>query len=294
MSQVVPIGDRINRNVLFTCLGSPGKPVVDTVGPLAAAARATDPAVLRRPLGHRERRRHRRPAGDQAALRLGARAGRAGAAQRRRRSATTSPCSRSSGKAPRTANRTRGISDRQRSATAVFASTIQASVLGTDAPDDLDDAEIERSIDEINEAIKRSSQHKKSDVRCRGTSADASRVTAASPAPLPDGAAPGAHFAATIGDDFQRSAAAPPSRCARSASRAATPAMPKARCWSSSATPGCCAPRRSRRRCRRTSAAAARAGSRPSTACCRAPPTRAATARPRAASRAAARRRSSA
>ena len=34
MSQVVPMGDRFNRNVLFTCLGSPGKPVVDTVGPL--------------------------------------------------------------------------------------------------------------------------------------------------------------------------------------------------------------------------------------------------------------------
>ena len=34
LSQVVPIGERFNRNVLFTCLGSPGKPVVDTVGPL--------------------------------------------------------------------------------------------------------------------------------------------------------------------------------------------------------------------------------------------------------------------
>ncbi|HEY4066934.1 MAG TPA: serine/threonine-protein phosphatase, partial [Burkholderiaceae bacterium] len=42
----------------------------------------------------------------------------------------------------------------------VFASTIQASVLGTDAPDELDDAEIERSIREINEAIRRSSQKK--------------------------------------------------------------------------------------------------------------------------------------
>jgi hypothetical protein len=45
---------------------------------------------------------------------------------------------------------------------AVFASTIQASVLGSEPPDELDDAEIERSIREINEAIKRSSQHKKS------------------------------------------------------------------------------------------------------------------------------------
>jgi hypothetical protein len=43
----------------------------------------------------------------------------------------------------------------------VFASTIQASVLGHDATDDLDDAEIERSIKEINDAIRRSSQKKK-------------------------------------------------------------------------------------------------------------------------------------
>ncbi|MBQ1763792.1 MAG: serine/threonine-protein phosphatase, partial [Aquincola sp.] len=41
----------------------------------------------------------------------------------------------------------------------VFASTIQASVAG-DARDDLDEAEIERSIKEINEAIRRSSQKK--------------------------------------------------------------------------------------------------------------------------------------
>ena len=40
----------------------------------------------------------------------------------------------------------------------VFASTIQASVLGNDNPDELDEAEIERSIREINEAIRRSSQ----------------------------------------------------------------------------------------------------------------------------------------
>ena len=40
-----------------------------------------------------------------------------------------------------------------------LASTIQANVLGQE-PDDLDEAEIERSIREINEAIKRSSQKK--------------------------------------------------------------------------------------------------------------------------------------
>jgi len=39
----------------------------------------------------------------------------------------------------------------------VFASTIQASLAGDSPADELDDAEIERSIREINEAIQRSS-----------------------------------------------------------------------------------------------------------------------------------------
>jgi PPM family protein phosphatase len=34
LSQVVPLEHRLNRSVLFTCLGSPGKPVVDAAGPL--------------------------------------------------------------------------------------------------------------------------------------------------------------------------------------------------------------------------------------------------------------------
>jgi hypothetical protein len=43
----------------------------------------------------------------------------------------------------------------------VFASTIQASVgSGPGEPDDMDEAEIERSIREINEAIRRSSRKK--------------------------------------------------------------------------------------------------------------------------------------
>ncbi len=42
----------------------------------------------------------------------------------------------------------------------VFASTIQASVLGQETPDELDEAEIERSIREINDAIRRSSSRK--------------------------------------------------------------------------------------------------------------------------------------
>ena len=77
--------------------------------------------------------------------------------------------------------------------------------------------------------------------------------------------------------------------CGRSALRAASPATPKARCWSSSATRACCAPPVSRTASRRFCAARARAGSRPNTACCRARPTLAARAKRRAASKAGAR-----
>jgi hypothetical protein len=43
----------------------------------------------------------------------------------------------------------------------VFASTIQASMLGDNPPDDMDEAEIERSIREINDAIQRSSKNRR-------------------------------------------------------------------------------------------------------------------------------------
>jgi PPM family protein phosphatase len=52
LAQVVPLSERFNRNVLFTCLGSPGKPVVDTAGPVPLAVRRPAAAVLRRPVGH--------------------------------------------------------------------------------------------------------------------------------------------------------------------------------------------------------------------------------------------------
>src|SRR5690606_27661644 len=64
---------------------------------------------------------------------------------------------------------------------------------------------------------------------------------------------------------------APRTSCARSASSATSPAMPKARCWSVSATPRCCAPPVSRTASAAGCAARARAGSPPSTACSRVP-----------------------
>jgi serine/threonine protein phosphatase PrpC len=160
LSHVVPMGDRLNRNVLFTCLGSPGKPVVDTAGPLlmqpgdrvllcsdglwgsVSDAQITEllsanaisdavPELVERAL---------RVAGDKSdnvtALAV-------------------------EFEAAETEDGAVGVSTTALGEE-VFASTIQAS-LGGDGGigDEMDDAEIERSIREINEAIQRSSARKR-------------------------------------------------------------------------------------------------------------------------------------
>ena len=101
--------------------------------PAAAAERRPPAAVLRRPLGHGQRRRHHRPARDPAALRFGARARRAGAAQRRRQErqrlgARDRVGTAEDGDSDRAASRPTALGD------GVFASTIQAGVLGTMRP----------------------------------------------------------------------------------------------------------------------------------------------------------------
>jgi serine/threonine protein phosphatase PrpC len=159
MSQVVPMGDRFNRNVLFTCLGSPGKPVVDTVGPLLMQSGdrlmlcsdglwgTVSDAVITDQLATQALTDSVPELVEQALRNGGAK------------------CDNVSvlaveWEAAEDGDSTSAIST-QTLGESVFASTIQAGVLGSDAPDELDDAEIERSIKEINEAIKRSSQHKK-------------------------------------------------------------------------------------------------------------------------------------
>ena len=157
MSQVVPMGEKFNRNVLFTCLGSPGKPVIDTVGPLLMQTGdrlmlcsdglwgTVSDAVI---VSHMARQPISEAVPELVELAL-----RSGGAK----------CDNVSVLAVQweaAANReAEGISTQQLGEE-VFASTIQASVLGAEAPDELDDAEIERSIREINEAIRRSSQKK--------------------------------------------------------------------------------------------------------------------------------------
>ena len=159
MSQVVPMNDRFNRNVLFTCLGSPGKPVVDTVGPLLMQSGdrillcsdglwgTVDDNVITEQLARRDI--------SDAVPELVEQALRNGGAKSDNVSVLAVEW-----EAAEDSDSTSGISTEQLGEE-VFASTIQASVNGTDAPDELDDAEIERSIREINEAIRRSSQQKK-------------------------------------------------------------------------------------------------------------------------------------
>ena len=152
------MGERFNRNVLFTCLGSPGKPVVDTVGPLLLQAGdrlllcsdglwgSVSDAVITEQLAHH-------PISD-AVPELVEQALRNGGPKSDNVSVLAMEW-----ESAEDADSGAGIST-QSLGEEVFASTIQASVLGQEVPDELDDAEIERSIKEINEAIRRSSQKK--------------------------------------------------------------------------------------------------------------------------------------
>jgi serine/threonine protein phosphatase PrpC len=158
LSQVVPIGERFNRNVLFTCLGSPGKPVVDTAGPMLMQqgdrillcsdglwGSVTDAEITEQLADY--------PISDavpelvEQALRKGG---------PKSDNVTVIAVEWESAEDNDSAG---GIST-QTLGEEVFASTIQASVMGQEPTDELDEAEIERSIREINEAIRRSSQKK--------------------------------------------------------------------------------------------------------------------------------------
>jgi serine/threonine protein phosphatase PrpC len=157
LSQVVPMGDKFNRNVLFTCLGSPGKPVVDTVGPLLMQTGdrlllcsdglwgSVSDEVITEQLS-RQMISDAVPELVEQALRIGgAKSDNVSVLAVEWEAAESADSSEVS---------TQALGEE------VFASTIQASVMGQDAHDELDDAEIERSIKEINEAIRRSSQKK--------------------------------------------------------------------------------------------------------------------------------------
>ncbi len=159
LSQVVPIGDRFNRNVLFTCLGSPGKPVVDTAGPLLMQSgdrvllcsdglwgSVSDADITDVLASH--------PISD-AVPELVERALREAGEKSDNVTALAVEW-----EAAEDLDSTSGVSTLSLGEE-VFASTIQASLGADGSSDELDDAEIERSIREINEAIQRSSKNRR-------------------------------------------------------------------------------------------------------------------------------------
>ena len=160
LSHVVPMGDRFNRNVLFTCLGSPGKPVVDTAGPLLMQpgdrvllcsdglwGSVADSVIADVLISH---------VISDAVPELVERALRVAGAKSDNVTALAVEFEAAEGVDGSVGVTTTALGDE------VFASTIQAS-LGGDAgsSEELDDAEIERSIREINEAIQRSSNKRR-------------------------------------------------------------------------------------------------------------------------------------
>jgi hypothetical protein len=149
--------DRINRNILFTCLGSPTKPVFDVTGPVTL--QHGDKMLLCSDglwssLGDEDivRELNAKPVADavpdlvEQALRNGGPTG------------DNVTVIALEWETPDVFESTHGVSTDSIS-DGVFASTIQAGVLDT-LIDDLDDEAIERSIAEINEAIKRSAARK--------------------------------------------------------------------------------------------------------------------------------------
>ena len=159
LAQVVPMRDRVNRNVLFTCLGSPGKPVIDTAGPLLVhpgdrVMLCSDGLWGALPDNVITEILARRNVTD-AVPELAERALREAGEKSDNVTVLAVEWESAEDTDSKSAISTLSLGDE------VFASTIQAS-LGTDAnADDLDEAEIERSIREINEAIQRSSARKR-------------------------------------------------------------------------------------------------------------------------------------
>jgi PPM family protein phosphatase len=149
--------DRVNRNILFTCLGSPTRPVFDVTGPMALQTgdrillcsdglwgTISDDEIVRSLSAH--------PVAESVPD-LVEKALRSGGERCDNVTVVALEWETLDGALTARGISTDGISD------GVFASTIQAGVLDT-MVEDLDDAAIERSIAEINEAIRRSAARK--------------------------------------------------------------------------------------------------------------------------------------
>jgi serine/threonine protein phosphatase PrpC len=157
VAQAVPMPEKVNRNVLFACLGSPGRPVVDIGGPMQMRpgdkvvlcsdglwGSVSDPDITHI-LATRTISDAVPELVDRALCVAGARSDNVTVLAVEWEAAEDVDAAGVS---------TDSLADH------VFASTIQAS-LDDVGSDELDDEEIERSIREINEAIQRSSARKR-------------------------------------------------------------------------------------------------------------------------------------
>jgi serine/threonine protein phosphatase PrpC len=150
--------ERINRNILFTCLGSPTKPVFDITGPVALQqgdklmlcsdglwGTLSDVDIAYH-LSHKPVSEAVPDLVEKALRKAGA-------------SSDNVTCIALEWETPDGFESTRGSISTDTISEGVFASTVQAGWLDSEL-EDLDDAAIERSIAEINEAIRRSAAKK--------------------------------------------------------------------------------------------------------------------------------------
>jgi PPM family protein phosphatase len=149
--------DRINRNILFTCLGSPTKPVFDVTGPVTLQQGdkillCSDGLWGSLPDTEIVRQLSTKPVAEAAPDLVETALRKAGD------HSDNVTVIALEWETPDAFQATHGVSTDSIS-DGVFASTIQAGVLDT-LVEDLDDAAIERSIAEINEAIRRSAAKK--------------------------------------------------------------------------------------------------------------------------------------
>ena len=151
---VVPLGLGLNRNVLFTCLGSPGRPMVDVGGPMKMLPGdrlmlcsdglwgSVDDGEIVQQLARRTIAESVPGLVEHALQVAGAKSDNVTAIAVEWEAAEDTEA---------TGVETESLGED------LFASSIQTTGLGELPSDDLDDDEIERSIQEINDAIRRSS-----------------------------------------------------------------------------------------------------------------------------------------
>lgn len=147
-----------NRNVLFTCLGSPSKPTFDIIGPVSLQQGdkvllcsdglwgSVDDADIVFHLGQKPVATAAPDLVERALVKAGSHS-------------DNVTLVAVEWETPDSFESTRGTISTDNIDDGVFASTVQAGWLDASA-DDLDDAAIERSIAEINEAIRRSAERK--------------------------------------------------------------------------------------------------------------------------------------